>query len=300
MSRQLPIRYAWLTVLVALVTLGLKAAAAWVTGSVGLLSDALESIVNLLTSLTLVVLLRVAKAPPDSDHPYGHDKAEYFANGVQGTLILVAAGGIVWSAVKRFLQPQSLEEGLVGLSLALVAGVINAVLAAVLYRQGNRLRSGALRGEGAHLLSDVATSVAVLLGVGAVYLTGYDWLDPLAALAVSAMVVYTGLRLLQTSVKGLMDTALPPESMHKLVATLDGYCQEGITYHALRTRVSGARIFISVHILVPGAWSVKRGHEVLEEIEADIAKLIPGVTVLTHLEPVEEACSFKDIELGEV
>jgi cation diffusion facilitator family transporter len=296
---KLPIRYAWLTVVAALVTLALKSVAAWVTGSVGLFSDALESIVNLATSLTLVALIRIAKAPPDSDHHFGHDKAEYFANGVQGTLILVAAVGIVAAAAQRFWSPTELTQGLLGLSLAVVAGLLNAAVAALLYRKGKELRSGGLRGEASHLLSDVATSVAVVLGVGLVYLTDIVWLDPLAALGVSTVIALTGIKLLQTSVAGLMDSALPSAKQAQLVEVLDGFCQrDGITYHALRTRVSGARAFVSVHVLVPGAWSVKEGHELSEEVESAIAEIIEGVTVFTHMEPLEEPCSFQDIELA--
>ncbi|MFA5505501.1 MAG: cation diffusion facilitator family transporter [Vulcanimicrobiota bacterium] len=299
MDSKLPIRYAWLTVVAALTTLVLKSGAAWVTGSVGLFSDALESIVNLVTGVTLVVLLKIAKAPPDSNHPYGHDKAEYFANGVQGTLILVAAVGIVVSAVDRFLDPRVLEQGTIGLTLAALAGLVNLLVAGILYRQGKSLNSRALRGEADHLMSDVATSLAVFIGVGLVYYTGSAWLDPLAAVGVSGVIAFTGIKLVRASVKGLMDTALPEQSLEQLEKVLDGFCvRDGITYHALRTRVSGARIFISVHILVPGVWSVKKGHELLEEIEADIGAILPGVSVMTHLEPIEEPCSFEDMELA--
>lgn len=299
MDSKLPIRYAWLTVVAALTTLVLKSGAAWVTGSVGLFSDALESIVNLVTGVTLVVLLKIAKAPPDSNHPYGHDKAEYFANGVQGTLILVAAVGIVLSAVDRFLDPRVLEQGTIGLTLAALAGLVNLLVAGILYRQGKSLNSRALRGEADHLMSDVATSLAVFIGVGLVYYTKLAWLDPLAAVGVSGVIAFTGIKLVRASVKGLMDTALPEQSLRQLEKVLDGFCvREGITYHALRTRVSGARIFISVHILVPGVWSVKKGHELLEEIEADIGAILPGVSVMTHLEPIEEPCSFEDMELS--
>ncbi len=301
MDVRLPIKYAWLTVLAALATLALKSGAAWVTNSVGLFSDALESIVNLVTGVTLVALLKIAKTPPDSDHPYGHDKAEYFANGVQGAFILVAAVGIVATALERLVAPVELEKGSLGLSLAVVAGLVNAVVAGILYHQGKRLNSGGLRGEAAHLASDVATSIAVLLGVGLVYYTDVPWLDPVAALLVSLVIGTTGLRLLKASIAGLMDTALPEEARLRLVKVLDGFCErDGITYHALRTRVSGARTFVSVHILVPGKWSVKKGHDLLEQIEASVKELLPGVSVLTHLEPVEEPCSFEDIELDEV
>ena len=291
-------RYAWLTVGVACVTLLVKSWAAYLTGSVGLFSDALESTINLATSLMLVIILRIAKAPPDSDHPYGHDKAEYFANGVQGTLILIAAVGIIVAATERFLQPRLLEAEVVGLSLAALAGIMNLLTALYLKRKARELRSTALRGEAAHLLSDVWTSAAVIVGLGLVYGTEIAWLDPLAALAVSGVILSTGVQLIRTSISGLMDAALPTESHQRLVGVLETYKRnKGIDYHALRTRVAGARTFVSVHILVPGVWSVKRGHELLDEIESAIGKEVNGVTVLTHLEPLEEECSFQDMDL---
>jgi cation diffusion facilitator family transporter len=292
-------RYAMLTVGVALLTLTLKSLAAYVTGSVGLMSDALESILNLATSLMLVFVLRIAKLPPDPDHHYGHDKAEYFANGVQGTLILLAAGGIFAAATERFLNPRMLEEGLLGLGLAALAGLINLITARFLHQRSLELRSNALKGEASHLMSDVWTSVAVILGVGLDFWTGLTWLDPLAATAVSLFVLSTGLRLLKDFVAGLMDTSLPDEHHKKVLEVLDAYKDKrGIDFHALRSRVSGSRTFVSVHILVPGAWSVKTGHELLDELESDLSKVVNGVTVLTHLEPLEEECSFNDIELG--
>ena len=298
MNQELPIRYAWLAVIVAFLTLLTKSAAAWLTNSVGLFSDALESIVNLLTAITLVGLLRVAKSPPDSRHPYGHDKAEYFVNVVQGTLIIVAGGGIVVAALQRFLHPKPLHDGFEGMTLAVLAGLMNAALAALLYSRGKELNSGALRGEAAHLLTDVGTSLAVLLGVGMVFLTGIPWLDPAVALLMSIGIMLTGVRLLKESVIGLMDTALPESELVRLKQVLDDFCgHDGIAYHALRTRVSGARTFISLHVLVPGEWTVKRGHELLEELETILAQKFDGTTVLTHLEPIEEPCSFQDMEL---
>lgn len=291
-------RYVRITVWVALFTFTVKLIAAYLTGSVGLFSDAMESVINLISSGLLVVVLRIAKQPPDPDHPYGHDKAEYFANGAQGTLILAAAIGIAAAAVSRFLNPQELQEGTLGLTLALVASIGNLVLAQVLKRQGIKMRSEALKGEAAHLMSDVWTSVAVVLGVGLVYLTGYAWLDPFAAIAVSLWIVYTGVQLISTSIHGLMDRSLPEESQEAIVNVLERHkAESGIDYHALRTRVSGARTFVSVHILVPGAWSVKKGHELMHEIEEDVCRRLEGVSFFTHLEPLEEQCSFEDIEI---
>lgn len=291
-------RYARITVWAALFIFTVKLSASYLTGSVGLFSDAMESVVNLVSSGLLVVVLRIAKQPPDPDHPYGHDKAEYFANGAQGALILLAAFGIAAAAVNRFFHPQELQEGPLGLTLALTAALCNLILARVLQKHGRRLRSEALKGEAAHLMADVWTSAAVILGVALVYLTGHHWLDPAAAVAISFWIVYTGARLIHTSVQGLMDSSLPPESQEAIVSVLERHKAEaGIDYHALRTRVAGARIFVSVHILVPGVWSVKKGHQLMHEIEEDVCRRLEGVSFFTHLEPLEEQCSFDDIEI---
>lgn len=290
-------RYTYLTVAAAIATLSVKFLAAYLTGSVGLLADAMESIVNLVTSILLVVLVRIAKAPPDDDHPHGHDKAEYFANGVQGTLIILAGAGILAAAVDRLKNPAVLEAGPLGLTLSAVAGLINVVTARLLVSAGRSSRSAALLGEAEHLMSDVWTSVAVLVGVGLVYLTGLPWLDPAIAILLCLLLFIIGLRLLKQCVAGLMDESLPKEKQDQVLTILDGYCaSHGVIYHALRSRTSGARIFISLHLLVPGQWTVSKGHELADEIEARIGEAL-GASVLTHLEPIEEASSFDDIHL---
>lgn len=293
-----PVRYAFLTVLAALLVLGTKFAAAYVTASVGLFADAMESIVNLVTSVLLVVLIRIANAPPDEDHPHGHDKAEYFANGVQGTLIILAGVGIVMYAVERLLSPKALEAGVVGLGLSVVAGAINWGTARLLDKAGTAARSKALQGEAQHLMTDVWSSLAVLAGVGLVYLTHWPWLDPLIALGMSVFIVWIGWNLIKQSVAGLMDVSLDPDSCAKVEAVLARYRDShGIAYHALRSRVSGARTFLSLHVLVPGDWSVSKGHELMDEIESSISEVLGGASVLTHLEPIEEDISFRDIDL---
>jgi cation diffusion facilitator family transporter len=293
-----PLRYAFLTVLAAVLTLAMKFIAAWMTASVGLFADAMESIVNLVTSVLLVILIRIAKAPPDHDHPHGHDKAEYFANGVQGTLIMLAGVGIFMAAFQRFTHPRPLEAGVWGLVLSVLAGAVNAGTAHLLNQAGKAARSKALQGEAQHLMSDVWTSVAVLAGVGLVYLTEWPWLDPLIAFFMSLFILWVGWKLVKQSVAGLMDASLPPDAQAKVEAVLEGYSQgQGIGYHALRSRISGARIFVSVHILVPGSWSVCQGHELLDEIEAKISQILGGASVLTHLEPIEEDTSFQDIDI---
>lgn len=294
----LPLRYAFFTVVAALVTLALKFSAAWLTASVGLLADAMESIVNLVTSVLLVVLLRIAKAPPDDDHPHGYDKAEYFALGVQGTLIIVAGLGIVMAAADRFVHPKPLEAGVVGITLSLIAAAVNAATASLLFKAGKKARSRALEGEASHLMTDVWSTVAVLLGVAVVYLSGQDWLDPLIAVVMSAFIFWIGCRLVKQSVAGLMDASLPPEAQAKVEAVLEYYEKsQGIAFHALRSRIAGARTFVSVHVLVPGSWTVLHGHELVDEIEASISEALDGASVLTHLEPIEEELSFQDIDL---
>ena len=294
----MPLRYALLTVVAALVTLSMKFAAAYVTASVGLFADAMESIVNLVTSVLLVILIRIAKAPPDDEHPHGHDKAEYFANGVQGTLIIIAGVGIMGAALDRFLDPRHLEAGAVGIVLSLLAGAVNAGTARLLTQAGKAARSRALEGEAKHLMTDVWTSVAVLLGVALVFVTKWAPLDPLIALGMSIFIFGVGWNLIKESIAGLMDASLPPESVAKVEAVLAKYVQaHGIDHHALRSRISGARTFVSLHVLVPGSWTVTRGHELMDEIEADISKALGGASVLTHLEPIEEEASFQDIDL---
>jgi cation diffusion facilitator family transporter len=291
-------RYAWLSIGTAVLTIALKATAYLLTGSVGLLSDALESGVNLAAAIFALVALTVAALPPDEEHAYGHAKAEYFSGGAEGTLILFAAGTIAYSAVPRLFNPQPLEQLGVGLVVSLAAAVANFVTAQVLLSAGRRHNSITLTADAQHLMTDVWTSGGVLVGVGAVALTGWQILDPLIALAVAGQIVYSGVKLVRQAVLGLMDTALPPEEMEKVTAVLNRYHDEqGITHHALRSRESGAQRFISVHVQVPGAWSVQKGHTLLEELERDLRSAVPATTVFTHLEPIEDPVSWEDIEL---
>lgn len=290
-------RFAWLSIAAALATIGLKTAAWWLTGSVGLLSDALESGVNLAGALMALAMLTVAAQPPDDDHAFGHGKAEYFASGFEGFLILAAAVGIAIAAVDRLLDPQPLDQIGIGLVVSVLASLINLATARVLLAAGREHRSITLEADAHHLMTDVWTSAGVIAGVGAVALTGWLWLDPLLALLVAANIIRTGWQLVHRSASGLMDTALPPEQHAAVVAALDAYRARGIDFHALRTRQAGARCFVTVHVLVPGAWSVQRGHDLLEEIEANIRRAIPHASVLTHLEPIEDPVSSHDIPL---
>lgn len=291
------VRFAWLAVATALATMALKTVAWLLTGSVGLLSDALESVVNLAAALLAVLVLRWAARPADEEHAYGHAKAEYLSAGVEGTLIFVAALSIAWAAIGRLVNPSGLEDLGVGMSVAAAAAALNLAVGLVLVRGGRRNHSITLEADGRHLLTDVWTSVGVLAGVGAVAITGWDPLDPLVALAVAANIVVTGVGLVRRSVGGFMDRALPPDDRAAIAAVLDSYAARGVRYHSLRTRQAGRRGFITVHVLVPGHWSVQRGHDLLEELEAELREAVPNLNVLTHLEPVEDPLSFADTGL---
>lgn len=289
------VRFAWLSVAAAVVTIVMKSAAFLLTGSVGLLSDALESGVNLAGALLAVAMLRVASRPPDAEHAYGHEKAEYFASGVEGTLIAVAAGSIGIAAAGRLLDPAPLERLGTGLPITAAAAAVSLAVALVLRRAGRRHESVALQADAQHLLTDVITSAGVIAAVAAAGLTGRRWLDPAIALLVAAHIAWTGAALVRRSILGLMDTALPSEEQAIVRRLLDRHARdEGVQYHALRTRRSGARRFVSVHVLVPGAWSVQRGHELLERIETGIRDALPRASVFTHLESLEDAASWQD------
>jgi cation diffusion facilitator family transporter len=294
MDRPSLTRFAWLSIAAALVTIGLKAAAYAITGSVGLLSDAIESVVNLVGGFMALAMLTIAARPADEDHAYGHGKAEYFSSGLEGGLILVAAVGIGVAAVRRLLTPQPLEALGVGLALSLVAALINLGVALGLLRVGRRHNSITLEANAHHLLTDVWTSVGVLLGVGLVALTQWMWLDSLVALGVAANIVWTGTRIMRRSILGLMDTALSAADMARVREVLSRYESTSVQFHAVRSRQSGARKFVSTHVLVPGNWTVQRGHELLDQIEAEIRLALQDAVVFTHLESLDDPASWDD------
>jgi cation diffusion facilitator family transporter len=264
---------------------------------VGLLSDALESLVNLAGALMALAMLSVAARPPDEEHAYGHGKAEYFSAGVEGTLIVVAAASIAYAAFERLLHPRALEQVGLGLAVSVAASLVNLGVALVLLRAAKAHRSVTLQANAHHLLTDVWTSAGVLVGVVAVAATGWQRLDPIVALAVAVNIVWTGGRIVRESVAGLMDRALPADEIATLRMLLARYSAEGIEYHALRTRQAGARRFVSVHVLVPPHWSVQQGHDALERIEAEIRRTLPPVTVFTHLEPQGDPAAMDDHDL---
>ncbi len=291
-------RYAWLSIGAAIATIALKAGAYHVTGSVGLWSDALESVIILVAASIALWILKVAAQPPDEEHMFGHGKAEYFSSGIQGALIVIAALSIAYASVERLLDPQPLEQIGVGIAISLLATGINFFVARILLRAARENHSIVLEADGRHLMTDVWTSVGVVAGVGLVTLTGWWSLDPVVAILVALNILWSGWSLIRRSIHGLMDTSVEKEIHEKIVKALDNFKQtEKIDYHALRTRQSGAQKFISVHILVPGNWSVQKGHDLLERIEANLRREVNNSAVFTHLEPLEDAASYEDVEI---
>ena len=295
--RRLLTRLMLLSVAAGVATIALKMLAWRLTGSTGLLSDALESIVNLAAALIALIVVRWATLPADAEHMYGHEKAEYFSAGAEGGLIMVAAASISWVAIQRLLHPVRLEDVSIGLAISAGASLINLLVGLTLVRAGTRYRSITVEADGRHLLTDVWTSLGVLAGVSVVALTGWDRLDPLIALVVAANIVFTGIRLVRRSSGGLMDRALAPPEQAALDAALAPYRERGIGFHAIRNRRAGRRSFVSMHVLVPGRWTIQHGHDLLERIEADVHWALPHSTVFTHIEPVEDASSFDDTTL---
>jgi cation diffusion facilitator family transporter len=288
-------RYAWLSVAAAIATIVLKALAWWLTGSVGLLSDALESLVNLAAALLALSMLRLAASPPDDDHPYGFSKAEYFSAGIEGALIILAAAGILWAAIPRLVEPRPLDMAFVGLGLTVAASAINFAVAMVLLRAGRANHSITLEADGRHLMTDVWTSAGVIVGVGLVFVTGWLRLDPLVALAVSAYIVWTGFGLMRRSVRGLLDPAIPAEDQKEVAKLIAEYSRRyGVSFHALRTRQAGARRFVSFHLLVPDDWTVKRAHQLSEEVESRMRSMVPNAAIFTHIEPISDPASYDD------
>ncbi len=291
-------RYAWLSIGAALVTMGLGTGAYLLTDSVGLLSDALESLVNLAGAFMVLTMLSVAARPADDNHAYGHSKAEYFASGFEGSLILIAAGSIIYTAVKRLFNPEPLEQLGIGLLVLFVAALVNLATALILKRAGKQFNAISLVANSRHLMTDVWTSGGVLIGVGAVALTGWQPLDSIVAILAAINILWAGYSILRDSAYGLMDTALPQEDLDIIDEVLNRYKSQGVQFHAVRTRQSGAMKFISMHVLVPNKWTVRHGHALLNQIEAELNERLPNSDVITHLEPLHDPTSYTDIEVG--
>ncbi len=289
-------RFALLSVGAALATLALKFTAYALTGSVGILSDALESLVNLAGALIALTALKIAARPADKTHPYGHDKAEYFSSGVEGTLILVAAASIAYTAIGRLLHPVPLEQLGWGLVVAGSASLLNFIVARALLSASKRYDSITLEADAKHLLTDVWTSVGVIAGLVALTITGWQWLDPLIALAVAGHIVITGVSLVRRSVDGLMDYNLPADELAQLEGILKKHRDQFVAYHRLRARKSGPRRFIDLHLVVPGGQTVQAAHDLCERLEAEIEAILPNASVTIHVEPAEDAASWDDEE----
>jgi cation diffusion facilitator family transporter len=291
-------RFAWISIVAALITIVLKFAAWWVTDSVGLLSDALESFVNLVGAIAALVALWYASREPDQEHAYGHAKAEYFSSGLEGALILLAAISIIYTSIRRLIDPSEVESAGLGVAIAAAAAVVNLIASKWIQRAGEHHNSIALEADARHLMTDVLTTAGVIIGIALIQVTGWSRLDPIIALIVAVNIIKVGVDLMKRSMLGLLDTALPPEDVDRIESVLDQYRQKDhIQAHALRTRQAGQRRFGSVHILVPGDWTVHRGHQLAEQIEREIQDAVPGIMMVTHLESLDDPRSWDDTEL---
>ena len=297
-SRSYLMRFVWLSVAAAVTTMTLKYVAYLLTGSVGLLSDAIESIVNVVAAVIALLALRAAAKPADDTHHFGRGKAEYLSSGIEGFMIFGAATAILVTSVPRLWNPEQLEDLGIGLAITTLATVINGVVGFTLLRAGRRHRSATLRADGHHLLTDVWTSIGVIIGVGAVAVTGWSILDPLIAIAVAVNILVVGTGLIREAMRGLLDIALPEAQTRQITEVLAKHAVDGVTFHGLQTRESGKDRFMSVHVLVPGDWTVQRSHDVVEEVEADLRATVADLQVLTHVEPREDPRAYGDYAGG--
>jgi cation diffusion facilitator family transporter len=290
-------RFAWLSIGAAILTIGLKLSAYFLTNSVGLLSDALESLVNLATAIVALFALRIAARPADEEFSFGYSKAEYFSSGFEGGMILLAAGSIAATAIPRLIQPQPIEQVGLGLAVSIVASLVNFGVARILSQAGKNYGSITLTADSRHLMTDVITTGGVLIGVSLVAITGWQRLDPIIALLVAANILFTGFSLLRHAVLGLMDAALPEADLQVIHSVLSPYNKQGVQFHALRTRAAASRGFISMHVLVPGDWTVRQAHNLAEQIENELREKSPNASIFTHVEPQGDPTSFQDTSL---
>lgn len=297
-SKQRPLtHYAWLSLGAAVLAFLLKLLAWWLTDSVGMLSDALESIANVAAAFIALASLTIAARPEDEDHAFGHSKAEYFAAGTEGVLILLAAVAIGWTAVERLLAPHPIVNPALGLAVLVTASCVNFTVATILSRIGAQRNSIALRADAKHLMTDVWTSAAVLIAVALVSLTGWWWLDPILGLLLAFHIIASGIKLIREAMHGLMDSGLVAADLDVIRGVLALYAEEGVQYHALRTRQAAAMKFVSVHLLMPGEWTITRGHQVADRVETDLRASLSGIVAFTHIEPLEDPSSWEDVEL---
>lgn len=281
-------RFIWLSIATAVATVAIKGFAAWLTNSVGLYSDALESTVNLVAALVALWALRLAAKPADDNHNFGHGKAEYMSAAVEGSLIFFAAAMIIYGAIQRFFQPQPLDQLGLGLALSLFASLLNLATGWTLIRNGRAHRSITLEADGRHLMTDVITSAGVLVAIGLVALTGWEWLDPAIALIVGANILFTGYSLVRRSGVGLLDAALPDQEVEVVRAAVQAVCvEEPVELSDLRTRESGRQRFVYATMSVPGTWSVRHSHDVADDVENAVDRALPGTTTFVHIEPLQ-------------
>lgn len=278
----------------ALLVIALKYTAYLVTGSVGMLSDAAESVVNLAAAVVAVIMLRIAAKPADNNHNFGHSKAEYFSAWLEGLMIFLAAAFIVYTAIERLINPREIQNVGFGLAISIVASIINGFVALVLLRAARKYRSHALKADGLHLMTDVWTSAGVVVGVLLVPLTGWAWLDPAVAIAVGLNILVTGYRLVSESTGGLMDISWSREDNRRLADIVKRFRTQDVDIHALRSRVAGAQRYAEMHVLVPGEWTVWRGHDLIEDIEAAVREQFEDVELSCHLEPIEDPRAYGD------
>ncbi|MDO8657140.1 MAG: cation diffusion facilitator family transporter [Candidatus Levybacteria bacterium] len=287
-------RFVWISIGAAILTITLKGSAYFITGSVGLLSDALESFVNLAAATFALFIIKIAVKPPDEEHMYGHSKAEYFSSVIEGILIIVASVSIIIPTVSRLFNPQALEQPILGLIISAIASIVNLTVATLLLRAGKKYRSITLEADAHHLFTDVWTSVGVIIGVSAVAITGLYILDPVIAIVVGVNIIYTGVKLIKRSIMGFMDVSISAPEQKIIQDILVKYEKKGLKFHGIRTRQSAFRRFVSLHVLAPGSWSIQKGHDWVEKVEIEIRKTIPAITVTTHLEPLEDKKSWND------
>lgn len=290
-------RWAWLSILAAILTMVLKFAAYFVTGSAGLLSDAVESSVNLVAASTALFALWYSTRPVDRSHPYGHEKIEFFAAAVEGGLILFAAAAIIWYSGNRLLNPRGIESIDTGMAISLSAAVVNLIVARILLRVAAQHRSPVLEASGQHLMTDVWTTIGVIVGLLLVRITGVERLDPIIGILIALVILQTAGRLLRSSFDGLMDRALSEEELETLRTAIEGELEPGVTYHALRSRRAGTRQFVDLHLLVPGQARVTDAHDLANRVEMAVERALPGSETTVHLEPLEEPASWADSEL---
>jgi cation diffusion facilitator family transporter len=297
-ERQIPLtRYAWLSIAAAVVTITMKASAYLLTGSVGLLSDALESMVNLASAIVALIVLSIIIRPANDEFTFGYSKAEYFSSGFEGGMILLAAAAIIFTAVRRLFNPVPLEQLGLGLIISIAASLINLAVSLILMRAARRYNSITLEADARHLMTDVWTTAGVLVGIALVWITGLWWLDPVIAILVAINILFTGYRLLVRSGRGLLDVAIPETEISSVKSILDSYKEQGVGYHALRSRQAAARKFMVVHLLVPGNWTVRKSHSLAEQFENRVGEAIANANIVTHIEPIEDPLSMKDANI---